>query len=74
MIKKIGLLVSIVLLIGFFLNGGLFGFLKSDSTYKDEVYEFPEIISYRQTACGNGICEYHLGETPLTCPVDCFLS
>ncbi len=31
-------------------------------------------IARHSTSCGNGVCEYHLGEHPLNCPIDCFLS
>lgn len=34
-----------------------------------KIYERPEFSS--EIRCGNGFCEYEIGETPLSCPEDC---
>lgn len=36
-----------------------------------DIYEKPIFSQFKR--CGNGFCEYEIGETPLSCPEDCFV-
>lgn len=47
----------------------------SNFSKKNNCRKIPDILPLsRLRYCGNGICEYEIGETPLNCPQDCYLS
>ncbi len=70
--KKIIITICVILIVTMLFN------FNSLSTFGKKTSDFRKPIDYvpisHNRHCGNGICEYNLGETPMNCPQDCFLS
>jgi hypothetical protein len=69
--KNIKIAVFILLIVGGFLLF-LDHFIEiTDNDFFKKTINFT-VIPRRY--CGNGICEYEIGETPMGCPQDCYVS
>lgn len=70
--KNLKILVCFLIIISMFLLN--FNII-SNFSKKNNCRKIPDILPLsRLRYCGNGICEYEIGETPLNCPQDCYLS
>jgi len=77
--KKTCLVVAMALILGSIV------FLDHTSTLKKEHNEAKNILELKAVEiyqrpiidkrrwCGDSVCDYHIGETPLSCPEDCFV-
>jgi hypothetical protein len=70
--KKTCLVVAMALILGSIV------FLDHASTLKKEHNEAKNILEFKAVDiyprwCGDSFCDYQIGETPLSCPEDCFV-